>query len=179
MNAFFLANMSELRMAFLSREPRRLQACQNRAGSTSCIFLARGAFILFRECCSHWLCIFSAESHATLYGKTKARTETALLALPKDPPYAALRIFNVRPGYVDSPEYHPRPGFARKAVYYGLAPVLRKLKPSIVTPTDALAKVCVDLAVGDGMPLVGEDLIAEGRTLLCEGVRRRGTDLST
>ncbi|KAJ7849610.1 hypothetical protein B0H13DRAFT_2088346 [Mycena leptocephala] len=120
-----------------------------------------------------------AESHATLYGKTKARTETALLALPKDPPYAALRIFNVRPGYVDSPEYHPRPGFVRKAVYYGLAPVLRKLKPSIVTPTDALAKVCVDLAVGDGMPLVGEDVIAEGRTLLCEGVRRRGTDLST
>jgi hypothetical protein len=80
---------------------------------------------------------------------------------------------------VDSPEYHPRPGFARKAVYYGLAPVLRKLKPSIVTPTDALAKVCVDLAIGDGMPLVGEDVIAEGQTLLCEGVRRRGTDLST
>ncbi|KAJ6556835.1 hypothetical protein DFH09DRAFT_987200 [Mycena vulgaris] len=116
-----------------------------------------------------------AESNATLYGKTKARTEMTLLGLPGTPTYSTLRIFNIRPGYVDSPEYHPRPGFARKAVYYGLAPVLRKLNPSIITPTDMLARVCVDLGLGDGRALMGDDIIAEGRTLLCGAVRRLGT----
>ncbi|KAJ7480936.1 hypothetical protein FB451DRAFT_1238804 [Mycena latifolia] len=116
-----------------------------------------------------------AQSSATLYGKTKARTEAALIEVAGTPPYTSLRIFNVRPGYVDSPEYHPRPGFARKAVYYGLAPVLRKLAPGVVTPTDTLARVCLDLAVGDGAALVGEDVIAGGRTLLCPAVRRMGS----
>lgn len=117
----------------------------------------------------------SAESNATLYGKTKARTETTLLQLADEPQYTALRIFNVRPAYVDSPTYHTRPGLGRRIVYYGLAPVLRKLKPSMVTPTDVLSQVCVDLALGDGMPLLGEDVIAEGRTLLCDALRRLGT----
>ncbi|KAJ6608274.1 hypothetical protein B0H10DRAFT_1816185 [Mycena sp. CBHHK59/15] len=108
----------------------------------------------------------------TLYGKTKARTEAALLALP--PP---LCVFNVRPGYVDPPEYHPRPGLARRAVFYGLAPVLRALAPHVVTPTAPLARVCVDLALGDGGPLpVEDDVVAEGRTLLREAVRRLGAD---
>ncbi|KAJ7477629.1 hypothetical protein FB451DRAFT_1396587 [Mycena latifolia] len=68
--------------------------------------------------------------------------------------YTSLCIFNVRPGYVDSPEFHPRPGFARKAVYYWLAPVLRALAPGVVTPTDMLARVYLELAVGDGAALV-------------------------
>ncbi|KAJ7144289.1 hypothetical protein C8R44DRAFT_973872 [Mycena epipterygia] len=116
-----------------------------------------------------------AVSNASLYGRTKARAEKALLALADDPRYSALlRVFNVRPAYVDT--LRPGAGIARKAVYYGLAPVLRRLAPGSVTPTDALARVCVDLALGDGHALVpmGEDIIAEGRTLLSASLRRLG-----
>ncbi|KAJ7495013.1 hypothetical protein FB451DRAFT_1020042, partial [Mycena latifolia] len=119
-----------------------------------------------------------AQSSATLYEKTKARTEAALLEVAGTAPYISLSIFNVRPGYVDSPEYHLRPGFARQAVYYRLAPVLRKLAPGVVTPTDMLGRVWLDLAVGDGAALGGEDVIAEGRTLLCPAVRRMGSSPS-
>ncbi|KAJ7081015.1 hypothetical protein C8R44DRAFT_906658 [Mycena epipterygia] len=82
---------------------------------------------------------FKAESNVSLYGRTKARTEIALLALADDPRYSALlRVFNVRPAYVDA--LRPGGGVARKVVYYGLAPVLRRLAPGSVTPTNALAR---------------------------------------
>ncbi|KAJ7839145.1 hypothetical protein B0H14DRAFT_3086992 [Mycena olivaceomarginata] len=117
---------------------------------------------------------FRAESNVSLYGRTKARAEKALLELPATPPYETLRVFNVRPAYVDSPAYHPRPGMGRKIVYYGLAPLLRRVTPGLVTPTNALAKVCVDLAIGDGGPVGGADVAAEGRTLLPAAVKRLG-----
>ncbi|KAF7336380.1 NAD(P)-bd-dom domain-containing protein [Mycena venus] len=117
-----------------------------------------------------------AESNISLYGRTKALTETALLELPNIPTYSTLRVFNVRPAYVDAPEYQPRPGIGRRVVYYGLAPILRKLTPGLVTPTDVLSKVCVDLATGDGTPKPKEsaDVLADGRTLLPAAIRRFG-----
>ncbi|KAJ6534880.1 hypothetical protein B0H19DRAFT_1271561 [Mycena capillaripes] len=116
-----------------------------------------------------------AERNATLYGRTKARTENALLELPLIPSYSTLRIFNVRPRYVDPPEYHPRPGMGRKIVYYGLAPVLHKLASGWVTPTAQPSRVCLDLAVGNGERLEGEDVLADGRTLLPAAIRRLGS----
>ncbi|KAJ7438924.1 hypothetical protein B0H11DRAFT_2293623 [Mycena galericulata] len=105
---------------------------------------------------------------------TKARTEKALLELSLTALYSSLRIFNVRPGYVDPPEYHSRPGLGRKIVYHGLAPVLRKIAPGQVTPTGLLSRVCLDLAVGDGRPLDGDDVLTGGRTLLPAAIRRLG-----
>ncbi|KAJ6475949.1 hypothetical protein C8R47DRAFT_1052224 [Mycena vitilis] len=117
-----------------------------------------------------------AESNTSLYGRTKARAEKSLLSLSLEPLYSALRVLNVRPAYVDNAEYQPRPGMVRKVVYYGLAPVLRKLAPGLVTPTPLLARVCVDLAVGDGKPLEGADLEAGGRTVLPNAIKRMGSE---
>ncbi|KAF8181893.1 hypothetical protein K438DRAFT_2168237 [Mycena galopus ATCC 62051] len=116
-----------------------------------------------------------AESGASLYGRTKARAENALLEIPNTPTYPKLRVFNVRPAYVDAPEYHTRPGIGRKLVYYGLAPLLRKWAPGQVTPTDLLSQVCVDLACGDGNPVKGADVMRNGRTLLPTAIRRLGS----
>ncbi|KAJ6609354.1 hypothetical protein B0H10DRAFT_2166342 [Mycena sp. CBHHK59/15] len=99
------------------------------------------------------------EKTFTLFGKIKGRVEVALLALPSSSPYTGLRVFNVRPGY--------------RLVDTIVAPLLRNLMPSQVSPTDVLAKVLVDLATGDGSPLPpGSGIEAEGRTVQSIGIRR-------
>ncbi|KAJ7657979.1 hypothetical protein B0H17DRAFT_1097532 [Mycena rosella] len=112
------------------------------------------------------------EQTYTFFGKIKGRAETALRALPSTPPHTPLRVFNVRPGFVDP----TRPGgISKRVVAVAVAPLMRTLIPGLVSPADVLAKVLVELATGDGEPLApGTGVEDEGRTLRCVGVRRLG-----
>jgi hypothetical protein len=58
-----------------------------------------------------------------------------------------------------------------------LAPVLRQLMPSQVSPTGTLSQVLVDLATGDGNALQaekGSGIEDGGRTVRSLGIRRLG-----
>lgn len=111
------------------------------------------------------------EKTFTLFGKIKGRTEVALCALSATPSYSALRVFNVRPGFVDPPR--PDDRLSKRLTVGILGPLLRTLVPSQVSPTNALAKVLVELATGDGNPLApGTGVEAEGRTLRSVGILR-------
>jgi len=118
------------------------------------------------------------EKTFTFFGKIKGRAEAALLALPSTPAYAALRVYNVRPGYVDPHEHHrPRTAIKKLLVDQALAPVLRQLMPSQVSPTGTLSRVLVDLATGDGNALQaekGSGIEDGGRTVRSLGIRRLG-----
>jgi hypothetical protein len=112
----------------------------------------------------------------TLFGKIKGRCEKDLLALPEsDPSYGALHVYNVRSGWMDPPEHHRSRPFLRKYVTDGtLGPIFRVLVPSAVTPTGELSKVMLDLAIGDGKPLQGPGIEANGRTVRSSAIRRIG-----
>ncbi|KAJ7610788.1 hypothetical protein FB45DRAFT_941632 [Roridomyces roridus] len=107
----------------------------------------------------------------TLFGKIKGRAELALRGLPSMPAHSALSVFNVRPGLVGPPA--TQTGFKSK-VMKPLYPVLTALVPAhMVTLPPVVAKVLVDIAVGDGRPLQpGIGVEDEGRTLRCAGIRR-------
>ncbi|KAJ6502645.1 hypothetical protein DFH09DRAFT_1441317 [Mycena vulgaris] len=112
------------------------------------------------------------EKTYTLFGKIKGRTETALRALPATPSYSSLRVFNVRPGFVDPPL--PKKSISQRLLI-GIAGPLLRLVPSQVSPADVLAKVLVDLATGDGNPVPpGIGVEDDGRTVRCVGIRRLG-----
>jgi len=118
------------------------------------------------------------EKTLTLFGKIKGRAEAALLALPSSPAFGALRVYNVRPGYVDPPVHHRPRTFVKKFfVDNAVGPAFRFLMPSMVSPTGALSKVLVDLATGDGNALQAEQgsgIEANGRTVRSVAIRRLG-----
>ncbi|KAI9750793.1 MAG: hypothetical protein M4579_006314 [Chaenotheca gracillima] len=119
------------------------------------------------------------EKTFTMFGKIKGRTEKELLALPASAPaYAPLRSYNVRPGYVD-PELRYRPlSVTKRTLEFVIAPILRTLLPSQVSPTAILSKTLVDLATGDGGPIVPKEgqsgIEAEGRTVRSAAIRWLG-----
>ncbi|KAK9384520.1 hypothetical protein V1515DRAFT_611294 [Lipomyces mesembrius] len=118
----------------------------------------------------------TTEKTFLLFGRIKGRTESELLSLPSTATWKALRVFNVRPAYVDPPKHHrPRPLALRLLMDYAAAPVLRQFMPGQVTPTSVLSKVLVDLATGDGNALqAGRGIEAGGRTLRNLAIRRLG-----
>jgi len=52
--------------------------------------------------------------------------------------------------------------------------MFRTLTPSHTSPTGLLSQVLVDLATGDGQPLSGDGIEANGRTLRNTAIRRLG-----
>ncbi|KAI9864382.1 MAG: hypothetical protein M1813_003302 [Trichoglossum hirsutum] len=117
------------------------------------------------------------EKTFTLFGRIKGRAERDLVSLPtSDPSLSSLRIFNVRPGYVEPSQVRDR-SLALKFVDYTLLPALKRLLPGQVSPQGVLGKVLTDLATGDGEPLTaGTGVEAEGRTLRSSGIRRLGDE---
>ncbi|KAL6306855.1 hypothetical protein BKA93DRAFT_771218 [Sparassis latifolia] len=116
------------------------------------------------------------EKTLTFYGKIKGRAELALLALPSTPAYSALRIFNVRPGYVDPPNPNRPTSALRNCVVDSvIVSTLRTLLPGLVTPVGTLGRVLVDLATGDGAALTAASGIeAGGRTVRSAAIRTLG-----
>ncbi|KAH7098263.1 hypothetical protein BKA62DRAFT_375041 [Auriculariales sp. MPI-PUGE-AT-0066] len=111
----------------------------------------------------------TTEKSWTLFGKIKGRAERTLAELPStDPAYAPLRVYSVRPGMVDPPEPHKSESLTKRV----LGPVFRTLTPSMVSPTPELARVLVDLALGDGAPLkAAPGIEANGRTVRSKAIR--------
>jgi len=120
------------------------------------------------------------EESFLLYRNIKGRAEGALLELPSAPVYVALRVYNVRPGYIEPPEFHrPRPLVRKVFMENGLALALKLFMPSLVSPTGPLSKVLVDLATGDGNPLqeiYGNGIEAGGRTVESLAIRLLGDE---
>jgi hypothetical protein len=108
------------------------------------------------------------------FGKIKGRAEKALLSLPSQQAYTTLRPFNVRPAAVIPPQHHRERSFGARILDNTLVPLVQALAPSQASPTGPLASVLVDLATGNGEPLSGEGVEAEGRTLRNTAVRRLG-----
>lgn len=104
------------------------------------------------------------------FGKIKGRTEKDLLAL-SDP---SLRIYNVRPAAVLPPNYDRQASLGTRVVRAALGPVLKTLLPGSVTPSDTLGEVLVELAIGDGNPIEGVGVEADGRTLQNMAIKRLG-----
>jgi len=101
-----------------------------------------------------------------------------LLDLSHKPADSSLKPYSLRPAGVD-PKYHeeihdwiPRLQ-AAKAVYMpavlGLA---RTVYAAGVSPTRDLGRVLVELAMGDGDPLVGGGVSGEGRTISNGGMKK-------
>ncbi|KAH7350589.1 hypothetical protein BKA65DRAFT_242008 [Rhexocercosporidium sp. MPI-PUGE-AT-0058] len=112
----------------------------------------------------------------THWALTKGRTESALLALSKDPSYANLRPLSLRPGGVDMkdhPEIHQWVGERGWAEALAL-PVLRILPgiKGLMSPTRELGSVVVGLAMGGGEVQEGSGVSGEGRTLNNAALRR-------
>ena len=104
----------------------------------------------------------------------------ALLGLSASAPeYSNLRIFNVRPGWVDGPVVYKTQAKApplKSVAEAVIGPIFRGLTPNLVSPTPTLARVLVGLAVGNGEPVEAEnkDVENDGRTLTNVAVRRLG-----
>lgn len=111
--------------------------------------------------------------HTFMYfGKIKGRAEKALLSLPSQPAYTSLRPFNVRPAHVIPPEHHRPRSLAARCLDATITPLVQRFAPGHTSPTGPLASVLVDLATGNGEPLSGDDIEAEGRTLRNTAIRR-------
>jgi hypothetical protein len=110
-----------------------------------------------------------------------------LLDLAKQPTTSSLRIYNVRPSFVDckndseviAATKHARErsqGFGTKLALNIVGPVIRVAGPNWVSPTPMLGEFLTDLAMGDGEPFsveaYGQGVSAEGRTLE-NGVMRK------
>ena len=114
-----------------------------------------------------------SEKSSMMFGRIKGRAETALLKLGNDT--AGLSIYNVRPATIN-PEgnylQERKPTMQDRASTF-LGGVFERVWKSFVIPTPKLAKVCLDLATGDGKALsAGEGIEADGRLLRNTAIRR-------
>ncbi len=108
-----------------------------------------------------------------LFARVKGRAETALLQLSSS--YPSLKLYNVRPAYIDPDDNFlaERPRAMVDKIANFLAPMVKILTPSYVSPTDKMAEVVVELALGDGTPVAGGNGVeARGRTLRTVALRR-------
>jgi len=109
-----------------------------------------------------------------LFGQIKGRAEKALLSLPSQPAFSSLRPFNARPAHVIPPEHHRPLPLITRLLDYIVTLAFRTFAPNHTSPTGMLSQVLVDLATGDGQPLSGDGIEANGRTLRNTAIRRLG-----
>ncbi|KAF7337533.1 ARM repeat-containing protein [Mycena sanguinolenta] len=106
------------------------------------------------------------------FGKIKGRAEAALTALSTT--HSALRLFNVRPGYV-APGEHKQMSALSRAGFAVAGSMFKLIVPNQISPPDVLAKVLVDIVTGDGNPLpAGKGIEDGGRTVRCIAIRKMG-----
>lgn len=110
------------------------------------------------------------------YGRVKGEAETSLLEICTEHP--TLSVYSVRPGGVDAsndPDIHaliPQRTFLNQIPQKVLFPAYQVLYTAMISPTENLGTVLVDLASGNGEPLVGKGISGEGRTLNNVALRR-------
>lgn len=108
-----------------------------------------------------------------MFGRIKGKTEKDLLDLAGN---TYLSVYNLRPAGIDGRNSVAKPDRPRQMLERAvglLYPVVAAIAPKYITPVDSLAKVAVDLAVGDGEPLkTGAGVEKDGRTLSNVAIRR-------
>jgi hypothetical protein len=107
-----------------------------------------------------------------IYGRVKGQTETALFDFAKQNPM--FKVYNVRPGVVDwtnHAEIHPF--IPQQATYKKvlIAPMNLVYK-SMMTPTQPMGKVMMELAMSQGEPLRGSGIGMEGTLISNVALRR-------
>lgn len=112
-----------------------------------------------------------------LFGRVKGITETQLLALQSSG-YPSLRAYSVRPAFVDKANHaevievqkgrFPMRDYA--SALFG--PPVRAFAKNYVSPTALLGDFFIKLAVGDGAPVKGDDVLEGGRIIPNKAFRR-------
>ncbi|KAJ7070707.1 hypothetical protein C8F01DRAFT_1244416 [Mycena amicta] len=120
-----------------------------------------------------------SEKAWSLFGKIKGRAERDLRALSSIEPYASqgLRVFNVRPGFVDAAPGHQSPDLSPLVLTHHLLVGLSRMLflHRYISPTDTMGKVFIDLATGSGDPIpAGVGIEDGGRLVTSPGIRRLG-----
>lgn len=115
----------------------------------------------------------SEEKSSMMFGRVKGRAENAILALSRDHP--SLHVYNIRPAGINPQGNYiaERKPTTKDRLSTLLGGLFERVWKSFVIPTNMLAKVCVDLAVGDGKPVPpGEGVESDGRLLRNTALRR-------
>jgi hypothetical protein len=115
----------------------------------------------------------SEEKSMQMFGRIKGRAENTILALSKEHP--SLNVYNIRPGAIN-----PQGNYLaeRKTTVHDRAStwiggILGIVWKGMVIPTEQLARVCIDLATGDGKPIAaGQGVESDGRLLRNTALRR-------
>ncbi|GME21846.1 Nucleoside-diphosphate-sugar epimerase [Neofusicoccum parvum] len=113
-----------------------------------------------------------------IFGRVKGATETQLLGLPATAGHASLRPYAVRPAFVDKAGHaevvEQQRGRTPLRDYLGLVmgPPVRAFASGFHSPTALLGEFFVRLAVGDGAPLAGDDVLEGGRIVPNKAFRR-------
>lgn len=115
----------------------------------------------------------STEKSSMMFGRIKGRAENAVLGLSQQHP--SLNVYNIRPATIN-PEGNylaERPPTMQDKASTVLGGIFEKLWKSFVIPTEKLAKVCIELATGDGKPVpAGQGVESDGRLLRNTALRR-------
>ncbi|KAF2461163.1 nucleoside-diphosphate-sugar epimerase [Lineolata rhizophorae] len=123
------------------------------------------------EGATHTPGLFSA-----IFARVKGQTELDLLDFSKQ--HQGFNTYALRPAMVDQTyheaihPYTPKVSSVRRMFNTSLRPALRLLSSNIISPTDHLGRVLVDLALSDGKPLEGVGIEGEGRIITNQGMRR-------
>lgn len=114
----------------------------------------------------------------TMFARIKGITETDLLSLASQES-STLTVYNLRPAGIDNSESKARPDRPKSSLEILTDPLLKIVKriaPRYITPVDWLAKVSIELAIGDSQPIsAGEGVEAHGWTLRNTAIRRLGS----
>lgn len=113
------------------------------------------------------------EKARAMFGRIKGRAEKDLLDLADG---THLSVYNLRPAAIDGSASASQPERARSmqdSISAWLFPVVKAVAPKWHIPVDSLARVAIDLAVGDGKSLEQDAGVeADGRTLRNVAIRR-------
>ncbi|KAK4554167.1 hypothetical protein LTR86_008694 [Recurvomyces mirabilis] len=113
------------------------------------------------------------EKASMMFGRIKGRAERTLLGMQKELP--SLKVYAIRPAVINPQGQYlaERKVTLQDRASTFLGGLFSMMFPSLVIPTDALAKVCVDLAIGEGEPVgAGKGVAEEGRLLSNTALRR-------
>lgn len=112
-----------------------------------------------------------------MFGRVKGRAEKDLVDLASSADSTGLTVYNLRPAGIDGSGSAAKPVDRVVTMPERMAgwlyPAVKLFAPKWHTPVDSLAKVAIDLAVGDGKPLKAEAGVEpDGRTLGNVAIRR-------
>jgi len=111
-----------------------------------------------------------------MFGRVKGRAEKDLVDLAGSADSTNLAMYNLRPAGIDGSDSAAKPDRVvsmPERLAGWMYPAVKLFAPKWHTPVDSLAKVAIDLAVGDGKPLKAEAGVeADGRTLGNVAIRR-------